>query len=572
MRPRRLNVLGLLATALVALATCCPPALLAQEAPASPVAGEPILSLTREEFRAQFVEEMGFGRPSIADGDFVDAQVGEIQTMHPLLAEDDITVATVGLVYQQLVGTDVRSGQPAPTGLADWWEIAPDRVTYTFHLNRDARWHDGTDVTAADVQFSFDALANPDVGSSYTQTLLNAAASWQAVDDDTFAVVAREPLATFLSSLIVWVVPRHIWAGVPVAEWASDGGASGQDPARVVGSGPFRFQEWRPGERVVLVRNDDFYGKVPYLDSYTLTVWPDQTAMVNALLNGEIDAAPLEPADVETVAAAEGLAVATFPTAGFTFYLTNLDPAKTELFLDPRVRYALLHALDREAMARDILLGNAAVAHGTQPAISYAYAPERLTTTYDYDPERARALLAEASWADSDGDGVVDKDGQPFAFEVIYRSGSPVDDQQLAYMQDAWRAVGVAATPRALEFPALVAHLSEDHDFAMAMLGFGWDATFIQDAMFGCAQYEGGFNAIRYCNEAVDALNAEAMRTFDLDARRELLIAATDLINEDLPVAVLHFTNENIGYSERLQNYHPTSWGVDLSYVWTSES
>ena len=546
---------------------------LAQEAPATPTTGgETIRSLTREEFTAQLEAEMGFSEAATPGGVFIDADVGDIQTMNPLLAEDDVTLPVIALVYEGLIGTDVRTGQPAPTGLADSWDIAPDGVTYTFHLNEDVRWHDGADVTAADVQFSFDALANPDTGSSYTQSFLDATESWRVVDDDTFEVVAREPLYTFLYNLVTWIVPKHVWEGVPAADWRTDGGSTGADPARVVGTGPFKFQEWRQGERVTLVRNDGYHGKAPYLDSYVMTVWPEQTAAVNALLNGEIDAVLLEASEVETVRSTPGLAVATFPTAGFNFYLTNLDPEKTTLFQDRNVRRALLHALDRESIAENILLGQAEVAQGSQPIVSPAYAPDRLTTRYDYDPEQAKILLAEAGWTDADGDGIVDKDGRPFAFEVVYASGSPTSDQQAAYMQDAWRAIGVDMTPRSLEFPALVDILTESRDFDIAMLAFGWDATFIQDMMFGCAQYEGGFNAVKYCNEEVDAINAEAMRTFDETARRELMIEATDLVNEDLPVAVLHFTNDNIGYSDRLQNFKPTSWGVDMTYVWIRES
>ena len=572
MCPRERRMQTWFAAVLVVLMSLFPVWAAARQNAATPGAGTGSLrSIAREEYEAQLSEVLQRAPAAQSGGDFIAAETSDIQSMFPLFAEDDVTVGIVGLVYQGLIGTDLRTGQPAPTGLADSWEIAPDLVTYTFHLNQDARWHDGADVTAADVQFSFDALANPDTGSSYTQSFLAATASWRVVDDDTFEVVAREPLATFLYSLVTWIVPKHIWEDVPVADWRTDGGATGQDPARVVGSGPFRFQEWRPGERVTLARNDDFFGKVPYLDSYAMMIWPDQTAMVNALLNGEVDAALLSPADVATVAAAEGLAIATYPTTGFTFYLTNLDPEKTSLFQDVRVRQALLHALDREAMARDILLGSAEVADGTQPAISYAYAPERLNTIYDFDPERARALLAEAGWRDGDGNGVLEKDGQPFTFELIYRTGSPTDEQQVTYMQDAWRAIGVDAVPRALEFPALIEQLSETHDFQMAMLGFGWDASFVQDLMFGCVQYEGGFNAMRYCNPEVDALNAEAMRTFDEPARRELLIAATDLVNEDLPVAVLHFTSESVGFSDRLRNFLPTSWGTDLTHVWIAE-
>ncbi|MCC7022913.1 MAG: hypothetical protein IT338_08805 [Thermomicrobiales bacterium] len=528
-------------------------------------------SLTREEWTAQYVADLGLSEAATPGGTFIGANAGDIQTIQPLLADDQYSIDVVGLIYDQLVGTDPRTGQPAPNGLADSWEIAPDGRTYTFHLNRDARWQDGVDVTAADVQFSFDALANPDVGSSYTQSFLEATESWRAIDDDTFEVVAKEPLVTFLYDLVTWVIPKHVWEGAPPKEWRTDPGATGQNPARVVGSGAFRFREWLPGERVTLDRNDDYSGKVPYLDSYTLLVWPDQTAIVNALLGGQVDAAILEPSDVATVESTEGLRVLTYPTADFTFYLTNLDPAKSPYFQDVRVRQALLYGLDRESIARDILLGYGEVAHGSQPVISYAYAPDRMTNTYDYDPEKAKALLAEAGWTDSDGDDIVDKEGQPLAFEILYRSGSPTEDQELAYMQDAWKAIGVHATPRALEFSALIGAITGDHDFDMAMLGFSWDASFIQDAMFGCDQYEGGFNVVKYCNPKVDELNVRAKRTFDEAARRELVIEATNLVNDDLPVAVLHFTKDNVGFSDRLQNYHPTTWGTDLTYVWVDE-
>jgi peptide/nickel transport system substrate-binding protein len=564
---------GLIAGALVAgTGLVVPRSVFAQESAATPAAlTEAITSQTREEFRAEIEEELGYTDAATPGGTFIDSNINDIQTIHPLLAEDADSLGVVGMLYDQLVGGDVRTGGPAPNGLADYWEIAPDGRTYTFHLNTDAKWHDGTDISADDVQFSFDALANLEVGSAYTQSFLDAAESWRVIDEHTFEVVAREPLFTFLYDLVTWIVPKHIWESVPVADWRTDPGATGQDPARVVGSGPWRFQEWRQGESVTLSRNDDYYGKVPYIDSYVIRIWPDQTSVINALLNGEMDAAGLEPADVETVKATEGLVVATYPTRGFSFYATNLDPEKSELFLDARVRQALLHGLDRESIVNDILLGNAEVAQGTQPVISYAYAPDRITTKYDFDPERSKELLAEAGWTDSDGDGIVDKDGQPLAFEFNYSSGSPTSDQIVAYMQDAWRAIGVEATPRALEFPALIELLTESHDFEMALLGFNWNATFIQDSMFGCEQYEGGFNFVKYCNEEVDQLNYEATRTFDEEARRELIIQATNIVNDELPVAVMHFSKANIGYSDRLQNFEPSSWGVDITYVWIQQ-
>jgi ABC-type transport system substrate-binding protein len=207
-RPTRRNVLaGALA---VGTGLVVPRSILAQDATPAAVT-EPIRTLTREEFVTQLEEELGYTEAATPGGTFIDSEVTDIQTIHPLLADDGPSLSVVSLLYDQLKGGDIRTGQPAPTGLADYWEIAPDGRTYTFHLNQDAKWHDGTDITADDVQFSFDALANPDVGSSYTQSFLEATESWRVIDEHTFEVVAKEPLFTFLYDLDTWVIPKHIW-------------------------------------------------------------------------------------------------------------------------------------------------------------------------------------------------------------------------------------------------------------------------------------------------------------------------------------------------------------------------
>ena len=571
MRGHRSRSLGWLATVFVAAITLMVPwPALAQDATPG-VTGETIRSLTREEFLTQLQEELQYTEAVTPGGTFIDSNTSDIQTVHPFLAEEATSLSIVGLMYEQLIGGDVRTGQPAPTGLADSWEIAPDGVTYTFYLNKDAKWHDGTDITAADVQFSFDALANPDTGSVYTGTFVDSVESWRVIDDDTFEVTAKEPLYTFLYDIVAYIVPKHIWERVPVAEWRNDPGATGTDSSRVIGSGPFKFQEWRQGESVTLVRNDDYYGKLPYIDTYTLRIWPDQTAVVNALLSGEIDAAGLEPADIAAVEGAPGIQVAHYPTRGFTYYEFNLDPEVTTKWQDKRVRQAMLYALDRESIVNDILLGYAEVAQGTQPVVSYAYAPDEITTRYTYDPDRAKALLAEAGWTDTDGNGVVDKDGEALSFELLYPAGSPTSDQIVAYLQDAWADIGVDATPRSLEFSALIEATTTNPTFEVALYGFSWDATFIQDAMFGCDQYQVGFNDMKYCNPELDEINDQAKRTFDEEARRELLIEASNIVNDEQPVAVLHFSQAHAAYSDRLQNYIPSTWGVDLTQVWIQQ-
>jgi peptide/nickel transport system substrate-binding protein len=572
MRRPRSRSLGWLATVLVVATTLLVPwPALAQDATPA-VEGEPTVSLTREEFQTQLQEEMQYTEAATPGGTFIDSNTADIQTMHPFLVEEEATSRVVGLVYEPLVGGDPRTGLIAPTALADSWEIGADNRTYTFHLNQDATWHDGTDFTAEDVVFSADALANPETGSVYTGSFVDTFESWRAVDDNTFELVAKEPTFTSLFEILsFYIVPKHLWESVPLAEWRTDPGATGGDPSRVVGTGPFRFREWIQGDSVTLDRNDDYYAKVPYIDTYVFRIWPDQTAAVNALLNGEIDSAELSAPDIASVEGAPGVEVVHFPTRSFSYYEFNLDPDVTTKWQDPRVRQALLYALDRESIVNDILLGYAEVAQGTQPVVSYAYAPDQITTTYSYDPEKAKALLAEAGWTDSDGDGIVDKDGEALSFEFLYNAGQPTTDQIVAYMQDAWRAIGVEATPHSLEFPALIEATTTNPTFEVALYGFLWDASFIQDTMFGCDQYQVGFNDMKYCNEELDAINDEAKVTFDDDARRELLIQASNIVNDEQPIAVLYFSQDHYGYNETLQNYFINTWGVDLAQVWIQQ-
>jgi peptide/nickel transport system substrate-binding protein len=572
MRGHRSYSPGWIATVLiVTIMLLAPWTALAQDATPE-VSGETVKSLTREEFLTQLQEDMQYTEAATPGGTFIGATTNDIQGLHPFLAEEQDTLAITSRIYEGLTGGDVRTGVPSPTGLADYWEIGPDNRTYTFHLNKDAKWHDGTDFTAEDVQFSADALANPESGSTYTGSFVDTVESWRVIDDDTFEMVAKEPVYTFLFDIqSLNIIPKHLWEDVPFSEWRTDPGATGEDPSRVIGTGPFKFQEWRQGESVTLVRNGDYYGKVPYIDAYTVLVWPDQTAVVNALLNGEIDATGLEAADVPAIEGTPGLNVTHYPTRGFFYYEFNLNDEVTTLWQDQRVRQALLYAIDRESIVNDILGGYGEVAQGTQPVISYAYAPDQITTTYNYDTDRATSLLEEAGWTDSDGDGVVDKEGQSLSFEFLYFSGSPQTDQLVAYIQDAWNAIGVNMTPRSMEFPALIEATTTNLDWEVAFYGFSWDASFIQDAMFGCDQYQVGFNDMKYCNPELDKIFDESKRTFDEDARRDLLIQASNIVNDEQPVAVLYFDQGHSAYKDILQNYIPGPWGIDLSYVWIQQ-
>lgn len=578
----RASALGLTATALAAYTAGIEAS--AQEAtPVTAVLPGGFKSMTREEYKAQLAQDYPFVSATDATmgGTVIlgETASSNLTTVNPMFADNFPTQDINFLMFEQLVGLYPKGGATFVPALADSYEIAEDGKTYTFYLNPNATFHDGTPLTSADLVFSCDAVKNDATGTSYTAAFQDTIASYRAVDDNTFEVVATDVMAqiVFFPNFFNPVIPKHIWESVPVENWKTDPGSTGQDPTRVVGSGPFKFEAISESEgTATLVRNDNYYDDVPNIETLIFQTWPDETAIVEALRAEQVDTylASVPPADVESIQSEEALEVELYDTYQFSWYGYNLDPVKTPLFQDVAVRRALITAINRPSMIENIQLGYATIARGTQPVLSEAYAPESINNPYDYDPVAAAALLDEAGWVVG-ADGIREKDGVKLSFQITYGSGSATSDQIVASIQDDWKAIGVDGKPNSVDFDTvMVPALTETFDFEVILLGFDWASpSGDQSGMFGTASYGGGFNAMKYSNPEYDALNDQANRELDPEKRRELLIQATNIVNDDAPVCVLWFRKNRIAYNARMQNFTPTVNGLlwSLPYVIVAE-
>src|SRR5690606_10450781 len=207
------------------------------------------------------------------------------------------------------------------------------------------------------------------------------------------------------------------------------------------GSGPFRFVEWVLGDHVTVTRNDEYWDttRIPAIDEFSYRVIAEGTSLVQSLQTGLIEFCAVEFTDAPTLEEDPNIVLDTFDTTSCNWFDMMLDPERNPLFVDREVRQALMYALDRDLIAETIYEGYAVRADGTQPVLSVAYDPDTIDTIYTYDPDRARQLLADAGWEDADGDGIVEKDGVPLRFECHYSEGAAIYNQQLPYMQQAWR-------------------------------------------------------------------------------------------------------------------------------------
>jgi len=562
---RRATALGLSATAATSLIYQAG----AQDAsPEATAGGETQGSyLTLEEYNAQLAEAYDFEEPQNTGGEVIYGQTTDIATINPVLTSDSYSNQVCGLIFEGLFGQSVVDTSYVAGGLAESWTISEDGLTYTFKLRENVKWHDGEPFSADDVIFTFDGVLAEGSQNQYVTTIQAALESYSKIDDYTVQLVAKDKLRTFLldANSGVSILPKHIWQDVDPADWPTNGGSTGQDPTRVIGTGPFKFVEWIPGDHVTLERNADYWDttSIPVIDKFIYKVNPEASSNVQSLITGEIDfIESVPPAQVEGLTSNPDLNVMPYDTLGFNWFSLNQDASKTTLFTDREVRQAMMYALDRDLMAETIYFGYAIRADGTQPVLSLAYAPDQVNTIYTYDPDKARQLLADAGWVDSDGDGIVEKDGQKLSFEIFFSEGVAQYEQQLPYMQQSWREIGIEAFPSAVPFPSLL-ESTDSGNFDCVVWGFSWDTTASQEAVFG-TEYTppAGFNVMHYSNPEYDELVPLEKRELDQDKAREILIQQSNIANDDAAAGIIVFRQTVTAARASLHNFFPNDLGL----------
>jgi len=436
--------------------------------------------------------------------------------------------------------------------VAESWTLSPDHRTLTFRLRDGVRWHDGTPVTATDVVFTVAALRDP------KNLDRNAPAQFEGVevraaDDRTVVATYRTAGADMLDSWTFPLVPAHL-AG---RDEDLVGGAFAAAP---VGCGPFRFVRHVRGDEIVLEANDDHWAGRPAIDRLVFKVMRDQHTAVQALLTGDLELLAMTPAlyrEALDSGRAGSLRGEVYPRMSAWYAAFNV---RRPALADARVRRAVVHLLDREAFAREMLDGMARIGvttwHPDNPWADRALAP------LAYDPDRARALLAEAGFADRDGDGVLDRDGEPFRIVFLYARGSqPILDQFAAWFQQSLADGGIEVRLEALEFQAYK-ELRDAGRFDVAMGSFGLDVTGDQTELYHSASIGTGFNFFGWADPETDRLLELGRATFDPAERRAAYARLQRRLLEQSPIATLFYLETPLLLREELRGVRPTALGL----------
>jgi peptide/nickel transport system substrate-binding protein len=518
----------------------------------------PLQACARSETAAEPVA--GEGGPAFGDT-LVEASIGDISGLIPNITSDSSSQEIGGLIYSNLVRTDRNLRLEGE--LAEGWDISPDLLTITFHVRKGVRWHDGVELTAADVDFTYRYMIDPKTPTAYAESFRQVRHA-AVVDPYTYRVTYEKPYSPALLSWGIWILPRHIleapWkAGVDLRTTPQN--------RHPIGSGPYLFQEWKTGEKVVLEANPDYFEGRPYIKRVVYRIIPDQSTIFLELKAKNIDMAGLTPIQyrrqTDYPAFRRSFNRYRYLANGYAYLGFNLlDPR----FQDKRVRQAMAYAINKQEIIQGVLLGLGQAAQGPYKPGTWWYKPD--VKTYPFDPDRAKTLLAELGWTRMNGDGVLVKDGKPFSFTIMTNQGNSVRQQTAEIIQRRLKAVGIDVKIQVVDWAAFINTFIRKRQFEAIILGWGLGLDPDQYDIWASTQTgPDQLNHISYKNPKVDELLEAGRRTFDEAKRKEIYWEFQDIMAEEQPLVFLYVPDNLPVVSSRVRGIEPAPAGISYNFI-----
>jgi peptide/nickel transport system substrate-binding protein len=533
---------------------------------------------------------------------------GDISTLNPILVADGPSQDVVDRLFPILIGADPDTGLPVKGGLgamATDWTVSDDGMVYTFTLRDDWKWSDGTPVTAADMKYTFDAATSGEVDSRITAAITNIA-SVEAPDASTVVVTFKTADCEALGTTKYLVfVPSHKYTEVYPA-WTDMTPDSDYNLNPTVTGGDFTFANFRAGEQVTLLANQDYPdAQLGYVvpEGWVFKQVADQLVGVEQFLAGNvtlIDSVPDDKADeLQQMGNSGELVYKEAPSASWHYLIFNVaDPKNPQsgqdadgnlidqghhpLFGDVRVRQALALSIDHEALNAGAFNGRGSPIGSFVLPASWGY--NDAVAPWPYDPQQAAALLDEAGFVDDDDDPTTPRvanddalyaePGTPLAFDFTTFSGNPTMEATAVLVQDQLSRTGFKMNLDIIEFQSMIGKLlAQTFDTAGLFIGpfdvnNPGEAFELLDASGDII--DSGLNAGSYHNPEVTTLLEEARSLPGCDpaARKALYDQAQVIVRDELPV--YFFTNSRVPYVAQadLLNYDPRArslrWNITM--------
>lgn len=476
--------------------------------------------------------------------------IGEPKRLIPMLASDSASGDITSLVFNGLVKYDQNIRLVGD--LAESFEMTPDCRRATFHLRKGVKWHDGRAFTADDVLFTYQQIIDPNVPTPYSSNF-ETVERVEKIDPHTVRVTYRVPFAPGLESWGMGMIPKHLLEGKALTN----------DPfnRNPVGTGPFRFSEWVTGQKVVVKANPDYFEGKPEIEEFIYRIIPDTATQFLELKALNIDMMALSPVQHQKQTDDPFFAAQfnkfKYPALSYTYVGYNMRNPK---FSDKRVRQALTHAINKNAIIQGVLLGLGRPANGPYIPESWAFNPN--VSDLEYDPEKAKALFEAAGWR-LGSDGLLRKEGEPFTFTLLTNQGNAERAKSAEIIQRDLRQIGIQVEIRVLEWQTLLHQFIDKKEFEAVIMGWGVGLDpDIYNIWHSSKVKEGEFNFISYRNPRIDDLLIKGRETCNQEERKKLYQEVHRLIAEDQPYTFLYYPMALPIVHNRFKGIEPSPIGI----------
>jgi len=468
--------------------------------------------------------------PAESGGTLIDAMTGEPSGLIAMLAGESAASAIASNIFNSLLKYDKNLELQGE--LAQSWDVSTDQKTITFHLKPEMKWADGAPLTSADVLFTWQLVTDDKTRTPYGADY-KLVVKAEAPDALTFRITYPQPYAPALDTWAgLHILPQHLLQGQDINTTAF--------ARKPVGSHYYKLEDWRNGERISLVRNPNATQGQARIDRLVSRFIPDNAAQFLELLADNIDSMNLDPIKYARIFPARpdlNKKIALYKELGnsYTYMGFNL---KHKPFDDIRVRQAINYAINKQELIDGVLLGlGEPVASPYKPGTRWS---NPNLHPYPYDPQKAVALLKQAGFEDHDGDGILDRDGKPLAFEMVTNQNKQ-REMSAVLIQRRLKDIGIDSKIRVLEWASFVGRYIKTGDFDVVVLGWSLSLDPDQYSIWHSSQQAPGkFNFIGYNNSRVDKLLEQGRLELNPDKRMKIYHEFAQILLEDSPIIYLY--------------------------------
>ncbi|WAA12507.1 peptide-binding protein [Fervidibacillus halotolerans] len=477
--------------------------------------------------------------------------------------------------------------------LAESWEFNEDHSSVTFKLRQDVYWHDGEQFTADDVVFTYKSIADPDyikaggVRTSYVTKLVgyeeyNSGETDEfpgvvAEDDFTVTFNFKEPNVIALADASFPIIPEHIFKDIPVIDMPS--ADESLLPNKVIGTGPYKFTQMIEGQEYHLTKNENYWQGEPQIEK---VVWKvvNQDIILSLLEKGEIDfvADPngFQAADYDKVDSMDHVKIIEQMDFGYQIlgFIHNfrteedmengvINPdnfVPNEKLADKRVRQAIAYAINRPYLIKGLLHDRGQVIN-SPIAKQFEYFDGENPEQYEFNPEKAKQLLDEAGYVDTNGDGFrEDPNGNEWVLNMAYPKGNVIREKSAPIIEEMLEEVGININLlQPLDMSAYVEQLTNNTEWDLYLLG--WSLSTTDPDPSGLWTAADAYNFGRWNNPEADALVQKAItppNAFDSEFRKQVYSDWQVMFQDDLPALILYVKNTLYAYNTRLKGVNPS--------------